>query len=967
MRFVLALIGTTLLAQSLDTRMYSGLRWRMIGPHRGGRTVGAEGIPSKPNVFFIGVNNGGVWKTTDYGRTWNPIFDDQPTGSVGDLAVSPSNPDLIYVATGEGLQRPDLSVGDGVYKTTDGGKTWRNTGLREGQQISRIIVDPRDPNRVFAAVLGHPYGANQERGLFRTMDGGATWKKVLYKNEHTGAVDVAFDPANPRFVYAVLWEARQAPWENGAFEGPGSGLFKSTDNGETWQPLTNGLPGAADRLGRIGIGIAPSDPNRIYALVDAPRLGGLYRSDNAGGSWTRVATDGRLWGRGSDFACVRVHPKNPDVVFVANIAAYKSEDGGKSWTAIRGAPGGDDYHTIWINPQNPDIWIYATDQGAIITVNGGETYSSWYNQPTAQFYHVITDNQFPYRVYGGQQESGSVGIVSRGDHGQITFREWRPVGVEEYGYVAPDPLDPNIIYGGKATRFDMRTGEVQNIAPEAVRRGRYRFLRTAPILFSPVDPKTLYLAGNVLFKTVNGGKKWDIISPDLSRESYDAPSSIQPYSDPDKLRRRGVIYSLAPSYKDVNTIWVGTDDGLIHVTRDGGKTWSNVTPPDLTPWSKISQLDASRFDANTAYAAVNRFRLDDLRPHVYRTRDGGKTWKRIVKGIAENEVVNAVREDPVRKGLLFAGTERSVWFSPDDGENWHPLRLNMPATSIRDLVIKDNDVVVGTHGRSFWILDDIAPLRELAAKPDVSSPVLFTPSAAYRVRWNKYTDTPLPPEEPGGENPPDGAILYYWLPADSPVTIEVLDKTSKLIRKYSSTDAKDELDANAIQLPTFWIRPHQPPPAKAGMHRFVWDLRHEAPAALRRAYPIAAIVRNTPLEPRGAWVMPGEYTVRLTAGGKTISRTLTVKLDPRVKTPLPALQQQHDLSLKLTDLMRQSREAILRARREGTSDTALVRINGELSQLFNVLQGADAEPTSQAVAAVGELERALREAMGRVQ
>lgn len=967
MRFALALIGATLLAQSLDTRAYSGLRWRMIGPHRGGRTVGAEGIPSKPNVFFIGVNNGGVWKTTDYGRTWNPIFDDQPTGSVGDLAVSPSHPDVIYVATGEGLQRPDLSVGDGVYKTTDGGRTWRNTGLREGQQISRIIVDPRDPNRVFAAVLGHPYGANEERGLFRTMDGGATWKKVLYKNEHTGAVDVAFDPADPRIVYAVLWEARQAPWENGAFEGPGSGLFKSLDNGATWQPLTNGLPGAADRLGRIGIGIAPSDPNRIYALVDAPRLGGLYRSDNAGASWTRIATDNRLWGRGSDFACVRVHPKNPDVVFVANIAAYRSEDGGRSWTAIRGAPGGDDYHTIWINPQNPDIWIYATDQGAIITVNGGDTYSSWYNQPTAQFYHVITDNQFPYRVYGGQQESGSVGIVSRGGDGQITFRDWRPVGVEEYGYVAPDPLDPNIIYGGKASRFDLRTGEVQNIAPEAVRRGRYRFLRTAPILFSPVDPKTLYLAGNVLFKTVNGGKQWDIISPDLSRESYNAPSSIQPYSDPDKLRRRGVIYALAPSYKDANTIWAGTDDGLIHVTRDGGKTWTNVTPPDLTPWSKISQLDASRFDANTAYAAVNRFRLDDLRPHIYRTRDGGKTWRRIVNGIAENEVVNAVREDPVRKGLLFAGTERAVWFSPDDGENWHPLRLNMPATSIRDLVIKDNDVVVGTHGRSFWILDDIAPLRDLAAKPDLSSPVLFTPSAAYRVRWNKNTDTPLPPEEPAGENPPEGAILYYWLPADAPAIVEVLDRTGKVIRKYSSTDAKDELDANSIQLPTFWIRPHQPPPAQAGMHRIAWDLRHEPPAALRRAYPIAAIVRNTPLEPRGAWVMPGDYTIRLTAGGKTTSRTLTVRMDPRVKTPLPALQQQHDLSVKLMELMRQNREAILRARREGTPDAALVRINGELAQVFSVLQGADAEPTSQAIAAVGELERALREAMGRVQ
>jgi photosystem II stability/assembly factor-like uncharacterized protein len=503
--FSLVLLTNSTIAQQFNPDLYQNMRWRMIGPFRAGRTVGATGVPGQPNVFYIGVNNGGVWRTSDYGRTWAPIFDDQPTGSIGALAVAPSNPDIIYVGSGEGLQRPDLSVGDGVFKSIDGGKTWKFMGLPDAQQIGAVLVDPRDPNRVYVAVLGHPYGANEQRGVFKSTDGGTTWQKILYKDENTGAIALAFDPSNPDILYADLWASRQGPWENGEWQGKTSGLFKSTDGGTNWRQLTNGLPGAEQGLGRIGFGIAASDPNRIYATVDAQKDGGVYRSDDAGESWHRMTTDGRVWGRGSDFAEIKVDPKNRDIVYVANTASYKSTDGAKTFIAFKGAPGGDDYHTIWINPENSQIKLFATDQGATITVNGGETWSSWYNQPTAQLYHVSTDNQFPYNVYSGQQESGSVGIASRGNDGEITFREWHPVGADEYAYVAPDPLNPNIIFGGKVSRYDRTTGQVQNVAPEAVRSGKYRFIRTMPLIFSPVDPHILLLASNVLFKTINDG------------------------------------------------------------------------------------------------------------------------------------------------------------------------------------------------------------------------------------------------------------------------------------------------------------------------------------------------------------------------------------------------------------------------------------------------------------------------------
>jgi photosystem II stability/assembly factor-like uncharacterized protein len=886
-----------LFAQPFSDAYLTGMKYRMIGPHRGGRTVGAVGVPSQPSVFYIGVNNGGVWKSNDYGRTWKPIFDQMRTGSVGDIAVSESNPNVIYVGCGEGIQRPDLSVGDGVYKSADGGKTWNNMGLNDGQQIGDIIIDPKDENRIFVAVLGHPYGPNTERGVYRSLNGGKTWERVLYKDENTGAVQVNFDPNNSNILYADLWAGRQGPWENGQWNGPESGLFKSTDGGNTWKKLTKGLPTTEQGLGRIGFGIAPTNSNRLYATVDAGKYGGIYRSDDAGESWKLMSADGRYWGRGSDFAEVKVDPTNADIVYSANVVTWKSIDGAKTFTGFKGAPGGDDYHRIWINPNNPKIMLIACDQGGIVTVNGGETFSSWYNQPTAQFYHVITDNSFPYNVYGGQQESGSVGIASRGNDGQIGLREWHPVGVEEYGYVAPDPLDPNIIYGGKITKFDKRTGQLQNIGPEGIRSGKYRWVRTAPVLFSPLDPKTLFFAGNVLFKTTNGGNSWQTISPDLTRESWDIPASVGVYTTEEMktMPRRGVIYTVAPSYKDINTIWAGTDDGYIQVTRDGGKNWKNVTPPEITSWSKVSLMDAGHFDANTVYAAVNRIRCDDMHPYAYKTHDGGKTWKKITNGLPDNEPINVVREDPIRKGLLFAGSENAVYVSFDDGEHWQSLRLNMPATSIRDLVIKDDDLVLGTHGRGFWILDDISPLRQLTTKTLDAKTVLYKPQQAIRVRWNMNTDTPIPQEEPGGENPPDGAIINYHLSQSAnDVSLEIFDAAGKSMRKYSSKDKPYAIPD--VNIPLYWIRPQQILSAAAGAHRFLWDM-HYTPIDEPAEFPMTAIYQNTPKVANSPWVMPGVYTVKLTVDGKTETQTLTVKLDPRVKASATDLQQQHALSL----------------------------------------------------------------------
>jgi photosystem II stability/assembly factor-like uncharacterized protein len=953
-------------AQQVPENTYQELRWRMIGPFRGGRTRAATGVPSQPNVFYMGQVNGGVWKSDDYGRTWNPIFDNESTQSIGAIAVAPSDPNIIYVASGEGLHRPDLSVGNGIYKSTDAGKTWTHLGLRDGLQIPALAIDPRDPNKLFAAVLGHPYGPNEERGLFRSSDGGQTWQKAIYKDENTGASDVEIDPANPDVIYASMWEAREGPWEdNNEVNGTGGGLFKSTDGGNTWHPLTGGLP---KDLSQIYVAIAPSDPKRVYATV-ALASGPLafYRSDDAGENWSKITDDPRPSGRigGGDLAIPRVDSRNADIVYSASTVTMKSTDGGKTWSGFRGAPGGDDYQNLWINPNNPDIILLVSDQGALVTVNGGASWSSWYNQATAQLYHVAVTPDFPYRVCAGQQESGSVCISSRGNDGAITFREWHPVGVIEYGYVAPDPLDPDIIYGGgrsEVSKFHWSTGEVQNVTPIPLRIPKYRTDRSEPTMFSPLDPHVLYFASNVLFKTTDGGNSWQTISNDLTRENPGVPASVGSLVPKGADKQRGVIYALAPSFKSINTLWAGTDDGLIWQTRDGGKKWNDITPKEVTAWSKVTQISASHFDDVSAYASVSRFRIDDERPYIYRTHDGGKTWKLITSGLPDFGPVDTVREDPVRKGLLFAGTENSVWVSFDDGDHWQSLQLNLPHTSMRDLLIYHDDLIVATHGRSFWILDDIAPLREAHAVT-ATEPHLIAPATTFRVQRDTNTDTPLPPDEPAAANPPDGVIIDYYLAHASslPVTLEILDARGHLVRKFSSVDKPEttEEELKKQLIPLYWLRPSRSLSTEAGMHRWVWDLHYPAPDSTRHEYPIAAIAGDTPRLPLGPTALPGIYTVRLTAEGKSYTAPFVVKMDPRVKTSTAGLEKKLELETRLALLLSQTTKAVLQAgsmreplqklsqQASGPARDALQAFQNKLATVLGAQGGFAAPPSTE--------------------
>jgi len=900
---IIGFVGLVGITQVNSGDFNSILRWRNVGPYRGGRTRAICGVPSQANVFYMAPVNGGVFKSTDYGRSWRPIFDDQPTASVGAIAVSISNPNVVYVGSGEGLHRPDLSVGDGIYKSTDAGKTWTHLGLRDGQQIAQLAVDPKNPDRMFVAVAGHPYGPNEERGIYRSLDGGKSFEKVLYHDENVGASDVQIDPSNPQIVYAALWESREGPWENGVFNGDGGGIFKSTDGGRTWRQLNKGLPPG---VVQANIAIAPSKPSTLFAAVRTKAIAKLYRSDDGGESWHGTTDDPRpgLGIGGGDLPVVRFDPKNPQIVYSASVVCWKSTDGGKTWDGWRGAPGGDDYQNIWINSNNPDIILLGSDQGAIVTVNGGKSWSSWYNQSTAQFYHVSADNTFPYRLYSGQQESGSVGIKSRGDAGEITFRDWQPVAAEEYGYVVADPLDPNIVIGGKLTRFDYRTGQAQNILPVPIQTEDFRMVRTEPVLYSPLDSHLLFFAGNTLWTTRDRGDHWEKISPDLSREKYDIPACVGKYQEEatKQARRRGVIYAVAPSPLDANRIWEGTDDGLIHLTTDGGKTWNNVTPSNISPWQKISVIEAGHFDANTAYAALNTLRLDDLRPHILATRDGGKTWTEIVNGIPPGQIINAVREDPVRKGLLFAGAEKGVYVSFDDGTNWESLRLNMPASSVRDVIIKDDDLIAATHGRGFWILDNITPLRQLDRNQ--TGDLLFKPQTALRIRFSLNPDTPLPPDEPAGENPPDGAMIDYFLAKDAagPVTIEIKDSKGGSVRTFSSADVLKEPEIEKLRIPSYWIRPLQSVSARAGMHRFLWDMRYTPVPDVEPEFPIAATFRNTAPDATSPSVAPGNYTVVLTVDGESFNQPLTVQMDPRVKATAADLQEQFDLSWQLYQL-----------------------------------------------------------------
>lgn len=900
--------------QTIPANLFREWHWRSIGPMRAGRTRSAAGVASQPFTFYAGVVNGGVWKTTDAGRTWLPIFDDQPTQSIGTVVVAPSNPDILYVGSGEGLQRPDLSVGDGIYKSTDAGKSWTHLGLRDGQQIPNIAVDPRNPDRLFVAVLGHPYGPNRERGIFRSLDGGRSFQPVLQVDENVGGNDVDIDPVNPDIVYATLWEARQGPWENAAWSGTGGGIFKSTDGGASWKKLTEGLP----EVVQANLAIAPSNPRRLYATVAGGATGGggrggaggtgFYRSDDAGATWTRITTDTRPVGRigGGDLPVPIVHPKNADVIIMASTVSWKSEDGGKTWAPFKGAPGGEDYQGGWINPENPDIVFLVADQGATISLNGGATWSSWYNQSTAQLYHIAASSDFPYRLCSGQQESGSACVASRGNYGAISDRDWLPVGVDEYGYAAPDPLHPNLVFGGRSvTRFDYLTGLTSTVGPGRGGRGGgaaaggppVRSPRTQPVVFSQADRRALYYGGGNLWRTMDGGISWKQVSPNFTRDAWEPGASVGKYVEQAQSRQLAAIYTIAPSPIDTGRVWLGTDDGLIEVTANGGRTWRNVTPPQIGPFWKVFMIDAGHFDRRTAYAAVNTLRIDDMRPHLYRTHDDGATWTEIVNGMEGAGAANAIREDPKRPGLLYASTENGVFVSLDDGDHWSSLRINLPASSVRDLMVKDDDVAVATHGRGFWILDGAAAtLRDMKAGVADQAAVLFKPGTAWRVRWNTSDDMPWPKEEPVSENPPDGVPIDYYLKetASGRVTLEVFTPAGRLVRRYASDDPLTPIPGPATApVPLYWYRIPTRLSADAGLHRWIWDL-HYQPSGTgggRGGLPMGAIPHQGVPAPGTPLVNPGLYTVKLTVNGRSYTQPITVRQDPRVKTPAAAMQQ----------------------------------------------------------------------------
>jgi len=992
-------------AQQVDPQLYSGLRWRMIGPFRGGRSIAVSGVESQPNVYYFGSVGGGVWKSTNAGETWEPVFDGQPIASIGALAVAQSDPNIIYVGTGEADFRSDLTYGNGVYKSTDAGKTWTNIGLRDSRHIARIVVDPHNPQLVLVAAMGSAYGPGPERGVFRSTDGGATWQKVLFKDENTGAIDIALDPDDSQTVYAALVHDQRPPWSIYAPTTTGGAIYKSSDGGATWKQITGGGLPTSD-LGRIGLAVTRgTNGQRVYALIDTPGNDrGLYRSDDAGSTWRRMDSDPRISGRGWYFGEIDVDPKNPDTIYSSNVSIYRSSDGGRTFTAVKGAPGGDDYHTLWINPSNPQIMIFGSDQGVGVSLAGGKSWSSWYNQPTAQMYHVVVDNQFPYHVYGAEQDSGSVDTTSRSNDGSITFRDWHPSGAGESGYIAPDPKDPNIVYGGSTFgelfRYDKRTGEEQVISPEAVRnfgadptQSKLRFTWTSPVVFSPQDSHTLYYGSQFVLKSADQGNTWQKISPDLTGTVANSPTEGPATPENAIQRGHGVVYTIAPSPLAAGEIWAGSDTGFIHLTRDGGKSWTNVTPPGLPVWSKISLLDTGHFSAGTVYAAVDRHRMNDLSPWIYRTHDFGKTWTRINSGIPAGAYVRAVREDPVRKGLLFAGTELGVFFSIDDGDHWQPLQLNLPVSPVHDLVIKNDDLVIATHGRSFWILDDISPLRELNNQIAAAPAHLFKPATAMRIRPNTNHDTPLPPEVPAGENPPPGAVLYYYLKSatQAEVKLEILDARGQLVRAYRSNDKAWE-PPFAPPFPNYWFQPSEQISTQAGMHRLIWDLRYTQPSLtslLARGVQYSmstAAGQNTAHEPQGPYALPGNYQVRLMVEGKSYSQPLKLVMDPRVTASPADLQKQFALEMRLSNALGEADHAIAeitqlyktnppsakaqqlsqiqpppQARPTTNTKPSLSSVAGNLGQLIVAIDSVDAAPTITQTTAAEENLREMND------
>ncbi|HTQ12701.1 MAG TPA: hypothetical protein VMH86_02405 [Rhizomicrobium sp.] len=889
---------------------FQDLHWRLIGPFRGGRVLAVSGIPGDNRHFYFGAVDGGVWKTDDAGRTWQPIFDSEPVGSIGALALAPSDPNTIYVGTGEADMRSDIAHGNGVYRTTDAGKHWRFVGLADSRQVGRILVDPRDPNVVLVAALGHAYGPNAERGVFRSRDGGAHWSKVLFKDDNTGAIDLAFKPGDPDTIYAALWQTRRPPWSvYPPSNGPGSGLYVSHDNGVHWSQITgNGFPA---HPARMGIALSPAQPSRVYVLADGPPdEAGLYVSDDNGRHWSHATGDKRIWDRGWYFSGITVDPKNADRVYVMDTIVLRSDDAGKHFIALKGDPTGDDFHQMWIDPTNPDRQILGVDQGTLITLNGGKTWSSWLNQPTAQIYHVSTDNRFPYWVYGAQQDSGAVALPSRtSGYDGITmeqFHEITPGG--ESDMIAPDPDDPDIIYGGRVDKLDRRTDQVRIVDPTlAYPTLHYRAAWTLPLAFSKRGKKVLYFANQRLFRTGDGGNHWMPISPDLTRRDAGVPKTLDAptAADDDHVdKRRGVIYSIAPSPLKAASLWVGTDDGLVWKTSDNGAHWTQVTPPVLTPWSKIAGIELSHFDANTAYLAVDRHRLDDDTPYIYRTTDGGRSWTLIDGGLPQNAFVNVVREDPAQRGLLYTGTERGMFVSFDDGANWQSLQQNLPMTSVRDIDVHGDDLVIATHGRGFWIMDNVTALRQMNLVEAAHGAVLIKPAIAVRERPSGFTGTPLPKDEPMAANPPFGADIDYVLPPaiKGPVTLTIFDAKNRKVKRITSAAKVVTPDAATLTFALEWVPPQRILSAAPGMHRFVWDIH----------YPGAGNPEN-PFESAGIWAPPGKYTIELSAGGQTLRQPLVVEPDPRVKIPPGAYEREFSLAMKVQDASTQISRALKEA------------------------------------------------------
>jgi photosystem II stability/assembly factor-like uncharacterized protein len=913
------------------------LQWRSIGPYRGGRVLAVSGVSGDAVHFYFGAVNGGVWETRDAGRTWVPIFDRAPVGSIGALAIAPSDSRVIYVGTGEADMRSDIAQGTGLFRSPDGGRSWEPIGLEDSQQIGRILVDPSNPDVVLVAALGHPYGANETRGVFRTIDAGRHWQRTLYKDANTGAIDLAAMPGHPDVVFASLWQTRRPPWTvYPPSSGPGGGLYKSRDGGQTWTLLANrGLPA---HPGRIGIAVSPSQPLRVFALVDSAD-GGLFRSDDGGESWRLFSDDRRIRQRGWYFGGVTVDPRNADVVYICNTAMYRSDDGGRNFAPVKGAPGGDDYHQLWIDPAEPQRRILGVDQGALVTLDGGATWSSWYNQPTAQFYHVITDNRFPYWVYGAQQDSGAAGIPSRTDNidgiNIAQFRETTAGG--ESDSIAPDPDDPQIIFGGRVDRLDLRTGQTQSVDPTLAHPDLYRRTWTLPLVFGTAGARALYFSNQRIFRSRDRGRHWDVISPDLSRENPQIPATLDPSTVDDDEHagpRRGVVYALGPSPLDERLLWAGTDDGLVWRSRDDGGHWENVTPGALDAWSKIGVVEPSHFSAQRAYIAVDRHRLDDPRPYIYRTLDGGANWTLIVQGIADGGAlnsVNVVREDPVHPGLLYCGTERGVYVSFDDGAAWHKLQKNLPRTSVRDLQVHGTDLVIATHGRGFWIMDDIALLRSLADDSG-SATRLLPPTTAFRVRPTGFTGTPMPLDEPRGANPPPGAYIDYVLDGTAAdVTLTISDARGETVRTFSSSDPHPPPDLAKIEIAPEWILPPQPLATGAGAHRFVWDLQYAPQPSLEPDDPSE--------DASGVWAPPGRYWAELKVGSDRFRQQLVVAADPRISLPPGAYARQFALSRDIE----QSRVALAAALTDAADLHAAIheRMKGAAGAIAATLADAD--------------------------